>query len=314
MIDDMYQPITIRNSVLAEHLAVFDIHIRKSTSPQTADTYERSLRCFLTFVIQDRKFKFRIKDFERYKTYLVESKQLQPQSIATYITALRRFSEYLVEVKVLPRNPSIKIHVSTRKEHKLVFFRNDELRMFFDSIDESTMQGIRDKALFLFMLGCMCGEQELQLATISNLSENYDVLNVSSRKKEKVQIVQIPQHVSSTLRTYLQMRFPEGAPSDAPLFHSLSNRTKGKAMSLRGIRETFKQRLKSSGISAERHDELSPYALRHSAGCIMAIAGYDFERIMQHMRVISPSIVQRYMDIAQKSEYHDLLQSLWLLE
>jgi site-specific recombinase XerD len=315
MIDDMYQPIALRNSVLAEHISMFDSHIRKTASAHTAETYSRSLRCFLSFVIQDRKFKFRIKDFERYKFYLKDTKQLQSSSIATYITSLRRFSKYLVDTKVLPRNPGKHIHVdSIKKSKELSFFSHDELQVFFQSIDTSNMQGKRDKALFMLMLACMCREEDLQHAVIGDVDFVFDIMTIPSKKKSKTIPLPLPEHVISLLKEYVQYRFPEGAPPDAPLFHSMSNRSKGKAISVRGIRETFKQRLKTSGIAIERCSDLSPYALRHTAGCILAVSGFEIDYMMQFMRLSSQSIIQRYLEIAELSQYSDLRLSLTLIQ
>lgn len=317
MINDMYQPVTLRNAVLAEHISVFESHIRKSASPHTADTYSRSLRCFLSFVIQDRKFKFRIKDFERYKTHLIETKKLQSPSISTYLTSLRRFSQYLVEVKVLPRNPAKHVHSQKNPISTIPsFFNLHELLMFFDTMDMQSMHGLRDKALFSFMLGSMLKEQELLSLTIADtqtLSMN-SLIKLPETISEKQCEVKLPHFASEALSSYLLERFPEVMIQDAPLFHSLSNRSLGCRMSVRGLRDAFQKRMKKSGISPDRQKVLSPYSLRHTAGCIMALAGQDLEEIMQRMRIVSPSIAQRYLNLTHQAHEAGLHQALHMLE
>ena len=317
MINDMYQPVTIRNAILAEHISVFESHIRKSASSHTADTYSRSLRCFLSFVMQDRKFKFRIKDFERYKAHLIETKQLKPPSIATYLTSLRRFSQYLVEAKVLPRNPAKLVHVQSNPISTIpTFFSSDELVMFFDSMDMQSMHGLRDKALFSFMLGSMLKEQELLSLTIADtqtLSINA-LIKLPETISEKQYEVTLPHFAKEALSSYLHKRFPEVMIQDAPLFHSLSNRSLGLRMSVRGLRDAFQKRMRKSGISPERQKVLSPYSLRHTAGCIMALAGKDIEHIMQRMRIVSPSIAQRYVNVTQQAHEAGLHQALHMLD
>ena len=317
MINDMYQPVTIRNAALAEHITVFESHIRKTSSPHTADTYARSLRCFLSFVIQDRKFKFRIKDFERYKAHLIETKQMKSPSIATYLTSLRRFSHYLVETKVLPRNPAKHIHAESNRASIITsYFHVDELSMFFDSMDTHTMHGLRDKALFSFMLGSMLREQELlklTLAAVHTISMN-SIIMLPAIIGAKHREVKLPSFAAEALNDYLNKRFPEHKIQDAPLFHSLSNRSLGHGMSVRGLRDAFQQRIKKSGISLERQSVLSPYSLRHTAGCILALGGHDIEQIMQRMRIVSPSIAMRYMDIKQQAYEAGLQQALHVLE
>ena len=139
-------------------------------------------------------------------------------------------------------------------------------------------------------------------------------MTIPSKKKGKTIRLPLPKQVSSLLREYVHYRFPEGAPPDAPLFHSMSNRSKGKAISVRGIRETFKQRLKSSGLSVERYSDLSPYALRHTAGCILAVSGFELEHMMHIMRLGSQSIVQRYLEVAKLAKFNTLRQSLELIQ
>ena len=314
MIDDMYQPIIIRNSILADHISVFESHLKKTTKPGTAETYSRSLRCFLSFVIQDRKFKFRVSDIERYASYLSQTKKFQESSIATYITALRKFCKFLVDCKILQRNPAKQVHVSsTSNKSEVSFFHHFELTLLIDSIDSTTVHGLRDIAMILTMLGCSCSEHELSKATLENIIkiDGSFYLHIPKRKGQGLHRVVIPAPAAEALQAYLNAR---NLSNDMPLFHSNSNRTKGAPISVRGMREAFNRRLKISGISIERRKSLTASSLRNTSGAILSASGKNSDDIMKQLRISSQFTVQKYMNLAEEAKSAGLHHAIGYLE
>src|SRR5688572_9159582 len=90
---------------LVDHYEGF-LHQLDRKSPETRGTYQRSLRTFLSWFPVDRRFLFRPRDVERYRRYLVDKRKLKEVSIGTYLTALRRFCQYLIDHGVLEENPA----------------------------------------------------------------------------------------------------------------------------------------------------------------------------------------------------------------
>lgn len=309
VLEDMYQPVTIRNTAMADHISMFTKHHLKHYAKETSKVYTKALRSFLSFILDDRNFKFRLSDFERYTQYLDQQKHLRPATISTYLTALRAFCDYLVEQKELPRNPARRIHgISTPKKIP-AFFSHDELQSMLHVGDHATLMELRDTAIMHLLLSGFLSEQEIHQAQVKYISESGHFMLQNGKS------ILIPQSAQYALQSYLHMRFvDQSLPSDVPLFESHSNRTKGQAMSIRGLREAMHQRLIKTQLSEERIAILSAYTFRHTGGCLLAIAGLNEEQIMERMRLKSKTTALQYLQLKQEAIDAGLEQSVYLIK
>src|ERR1043165_7302066 len=108
MIEDSIKPVQMTLKELVEHYEGFLKECERK-SPETRGTYQRALRDFIKWFPVDKRFQFRVRDVERYKRYLIEPKGLQNVSVATYMTALRRFCQYRIDIKLLGSNPAKRV-------------------------------------------------------------------------------------------------------------------------------------------------------------------------------------------------------------
>jgi integrase/recombinase XerC/integrase/recombinase XerD len=297
--EDIFQPVTIRNTAMAEHIAAFTRYHLKRYAKETAKTYEKALSSFLSFILEDRNFKFRLDDIERYKVYLDTKKQHSPATISTYLTALRRFCQYLVECKELPRNPAKRIKGMSNANHAPIFLSHDELSALFHVDEQSSIQSLRDSLMMHLLLNCFLTEHELQSIVMGDCLLEGDSPAVRiGQSHTKV----LPQSTLNVLELYVNIRF-EGKDyqSEMPLFISLSNRTKGNSMSIRGIRDAIHQSIIRAPIDEIRKKLISPYAIRHTGGCLLAIMGYTEEEIMHKMRLKWKSSAQQYIRLKEQA-------------
>ena len=287
MIDDTFEPVRMKLSAVAE---LIDKFIAESTdkSKETRGTYQRALREFVTFFATDRLFMFRVRDVERYRTYLLTTKKLQEISVATYLTALRRFCQYLVTAGIIEKNPAKRVQGGRRPTaHSRVFLTLNEVDMLLGSIETETTAGLRDRAIIHTMLGCALSELEISRAEAGDLKKvgNKSVLYVQGKGKSvKDEPVEVPKAAIEAIETYHKSLGFDIAPSQ-PLFASRSNRSRNRHMSIRGIREAISQRLKASNVKQGRDLKLTPFSLRHTAGILLAEAGYSVEDVMKRMRI-----------------------------
>lgn len=282
-----FPAVRIKVSQLLDYISAFLESLAQQKSVATQQTYKRTLRELAYFFTRDRRFFFRPRDVERYRRYLVRIKKLKPASVATYMTALRRFCQYLVDCGLLQRNPARRVPGARRpQQHSRMFLAASELRRLLESIEPTTVVGLRDRALVLMMLGCACSEHELSMADIGDIrrrGRHWLIYIQGKGRKAKDEAVPIPPKVYEALRAYVEAR-GEISPQD-PLFVSYSRRAYGQRMSLRGIREVINQRLRDSNVKGERRLRLTPFSLRHTAGILLAESGASVEEIMQRMRI-----------------------------
>lgn len=305
MIEDSLKPLKLTLKELVDHYEGF-LQECERKSPETKGTYQRALRDFLKWFPVDKRFLFRVRDVERYKRYLVERKELQNVSVATYMTALRRFCQYLIDIKLLEGNPAKRVVGGRRPaKHSRTYLSYDEVETLLGSVDRSNLQGIRDYAIIRLMLDCALSERECLLADVGDIAEREDgtlKLNVQGKgRKVKDEVVTLPADSRATMEEYLGRRFT-GREQDpaAPLFASMSNRTQGQRMTARGIREAVNRWLRASGVKGDRDRKLTPFSLRHTAGLIMVDNGATLEDVMRRMRIEWQPTAQLYFKIRGK--------------
>lgn len=285
---------------LVEHFEGF-MNSCKDKGEQTQGTYRRALREFLRWFPRDRRFRFTTRDVERYKRYLTETRELKPVSVATYLTALRRFCQYLIDIEILTENPALKVMGGRRPStHSREYLSYEEVEQLLASIETGTTQGLRDKSIIMLMLYAALSEQECVHANVGDvrlLSDGTRRLDVLGKgRKAKDRSVEIPRHVWSLIDAYLQRRYgADKARVEDPLFPSLSNRSNGKQMTPRGMRETVNRWLKASGVKGDRDRRLTPFSLRHTAGIMMVDQGATLEEIMERMRIDWKPTAQIYL-------------------
>lgn len=290
MIDSKLTPVKLTLKELVDHYEGFLKECERKSS-ETRATYQRALRHFIQWFPVDRRFMFRVRDVERYKRYLIEKKGLQNVSVATYMTSLRRFCQYLIDVGVLEANPARRVVGGRRPtSHSRTNLTYTEVEQLLTSIDRTDLQGARDYAIIQLMLGCALSERECLLADVGDVlrgAGGETRIQVQGKGRSvKDEVVPVPPAAADALDEYLSRRFGDEAHDrSAPLFISMSNRTFGAQMTSRGIREAVNRWLRSSGVKGDRNRRLTPFSLRHTAGLMMVDRGASVEELMQRMRI-----------------------------
>lgn len=319
MIEDVFPPVKLKLSELLKYRDSFLLSLT-SKRHETIGTYERALREFVQFFTKDGKFLFRVRDVERYRKHLAETKKMQDASIATYMTSLRRLCQYLVEIEVLEKNPAKRVYGSARpKQHNRTFLTLDEVEILLKSIDRSGSVGLRDAAIIHLMLGCACAEVELTTLNIGDFEQqgkSWFLLVQGKGKSIKDERLQVPPDAAQALREYLHIRsttdehgVKHSPAADAPMFLSYSNRSMGGRITIRGVREAILLRLKGSGVQKGRTGRLTPFSLRHTAGILMVESGATVEELMARMRIGWRPTAMLYFKQKGKLRSHEQMES-----
>ena len=292
MIKDTFKPVRLKLPEMQEYIRLFNAS-HSDKSRETSGTYERALREFISFFATDRNFLFRVRDVERYKEHLVERKKMKEVSVATYLTAVRRLCQYLVEAGVIEKNPAKRVQGGRRPtSHNRTFLTLEEIDSLLDAIDTDTETGLRDRAIIRTMLGCACSELELTRANIGDLQKvgrRWTLYVQGKGKSIKDEAIPVPTETVKALQLYIEARRHAGSgdqlPADSPLFVSYSNRSRNERITIRGVREAINLRMKSSGVKKGRDRKLTPFSLRHTAGILLAESGATPEELMHRMRI-----------------------------
>jgi site-specific recombinase XerD len=256
----------------------------KDRSPETVGTYRRALHEFERwFVLEKGRFRFNTKGVDAYKQYLMQTRGLHQVSVSTYLTALRRLCQYLVDIGLLAENPARAVkgnrRPSTHSRSVLTYAEIDTLRA---GVEATSQLGKRDQAIIYLMLFGGLSEIEIIRADLQDLEQTLMgwYLRVQSKGHTvKDQQVPIDPPVMDAIRLYLDTR--GRIRPEEPLFVSHGHRSEGQRLNTRSIRSRVQYWLTQVGLT---RPGLTPHSLTHTAALLWLNDGIPIEQVKQRMR------------------------------
>ncbi len=277
-------PLKISLRELDSRLDEFATVYLASKSPETVGTYRRALNEFQRwFATQKGRFLFRVEDVEAYKSYLMETRGLHQVSVSTYLTALRRFSQYLVDVGLLDENSARSVSGNRRPTtHSRDVLNEREIDRLLQALDETTPIGKRDTAIVYSMLFAGLSEIEIVRADVEDLEQTllgwYLRVQGKGRLVKDQQVVLDPPAMDK-IRSYLSTR--SSLKPSSPLFASHGHRSEGDRLNTRSVRSRIRGYLTAAKLL---RPGVTPHSLTHTAALIWLNDGLDVEEVKQRMR------------------------------
>ena len=266
---------TTMDELVRKHLFDETILIKFMHSLDICDsskhTYARQLREFFCWLNKQSLSELSRETILAYKDFLKNEKQLASFTIAGYLTALRRFFEWLESIKLYPN-----VAKSIRGPKRRPGFKRDALtvaqvRRLLESIDRNGLDGMRDYALINLLVRTGLRTIETVRATREDISNNAGatVLWVQGKGRDsKDELVLLTEKSLEPIALYLKVR--QSDKDGDPLFASHSTKNFGKALTTRSVSRIVKNRLRAIGINDRR---LSAHSLRHTAITMSMLAG-----------------------------------------
>ena len=256
----------------------------KEKSPETAGTYKRSLNEFQRwFAIHKSTFRFTTDDVEAYKKYLMEVRGLHQVSVSTYLTALRRFCQYLVDIGMLAENPARSVKGNRRpSSHSRSVLTEADVTALLEAIVPVNLIGLRDQAIIYLMLYAGLSEIEIIRANVQDLEQTLmgQFLRVQGKGRTvKDQQVPVDPPVMEKVQSYLDSR--KRVSPDAPLFVSHGHRSEGKRLNTRSVRSRINLHLSNAGI---KRPGVTPHSLTHTAALLWLNSGMSVDEVRERMR------------------------------
>ena len=256
----------------------------KDKSPETAGTYRRALNEFERYHAGRRGgFAFTEEGVEAYKRYLTDDRELSQVSVSTYLTALRRFCQYLVDIGLLDENPAQGVRGNRRPaDHSRRVLTEREIDALLDGLGRASLLDLRDRAVVHLMLYAGLSEIELVRADLGDLEQTLMGWTLRVQGKghtAKDQEVPLDAPVMDVLRQYLDAR-GRLRPTD-PLLVSHGHRSEGERMGTRSVRSRINAHLKRAGL---KKPGVTPHSLTHTAALIWLNDGMPVEEVRRRMR------------------------------
>lgn len=277
-------PLRLAPSELARRLQDFEREYLREKSADTVGTYRRALHEFERWAAgQADAFSFSEEGVQAYKAHLAEERGLSEASVSTYLTALRRFCEYLVSIGLMEENPARAVRGGRRPStHSRAALTEEEVERLLQALDDTTLLGKRDQAMAYLMLYAGLSEIEMIRADVRDLEHTLlgGFLRVQGKGRAgKDRRAALDPPVVEKIKAYFDARAPV-APEE-PLFVSHGHRSKGQRLNTRSVRSRIHRILDAAGL---KRNGVSPHSLTHTAPLIWLNAGMDIEEVRERLR------------------------------
>jgi len=273
-----------------------DFLLAQDVSPSSRESYRKGLKRLLEWLKGQGVTNPSRETILSYKESLI-NEGLSSFSISAYIVAVRKFFNWLEATRGLPN-----IAKGIKGAKRVRGFRKDPLtieqvRELLDSIDKSSIRGLRDYALINLLIRTGLRTIEIIRANVDDIrQEGGEALFYIQGKgrDEKDEFVLLTGETLKPIYEYLKAR--RSAKAGEPLFSSLSNRNSGERLTTRTVRRIVKQRLRTIGIESDR---LTAHSLRHTAITLSLKAGatiQEAQALARHTNINTTLIYAQNID------------------
>lgn len=273
--NQIQQKQTLRADMFNSFIAYLD------TSEKTVQTYTRALKQLFKYLAINNIQHPQRADILAFRDDLKATGK-KPTTVQNYITATKIFFKWTDQEGLYPNIAENIKGAKLNRDHKKDYLTATQAKEIINSIDTSTLKGLRDYAIIVLMTTGGLRTIEVSRANIEDLRTvgGNTVLFIQGKgKEEKTDYVKISPQVEKAIRAYLRDR---GKTSeDSPLFASTSNNNKGKRLTTRTISGIVKETFKKAGYDSDR---LTAHSLRHTAVTLSLLAGKDITEVQQFAR------------------------------
>ena len=246
------------------------LKIERTMSRNTVASYCSDMEMFLAAVPVEVKG-ISPSDIE---DYLQGRTGISKRSQARILSSLRSFFSWLVIEGVIADNPCDKVDSPKLGRFLPDVLSVEEVSAIMDSVDVSTWQGKRDRAILEVLYGCGLRVSEAVELKISCLYFDEGFIRIIG-KGNKERLVPAGEMAADAVNEYLEHRpSPYDAKSDDLVF---LNRF-GRSLS----RQSMFKMIKKQALIADVRKEISPHTFRHSFATHLVENGADL-RLVQEM-------------------------------
>jgi site-specific recombinase XerD len=227
----------------------------RSLKPKSEQAYRRDLQYFIDWTSQAWGNVTR-RQIAQFKQFLVQERQLAPNSVNRILRTLKTFYKWLLESEYVTTDPTTGVKQEKVPDAQSQELEDEEVERIYAAIAEVSRDPVRDRALFSVLLHGLRAEEAINL----NL-EDYDGQQVVIREAKHDSVGEVPltRSARTDLDAYVQQRQVQLETSgqellpQSPLFVSNSNRSRGKRLTYWGVQEVMNQLAEHTGINLHAH-------------------------------------------------------------
>lgn len=283
------------------------LQLERSLSANSVEAYLRDVRKLTAFVEDkysglqpDRITKEHLHEFIRH----ISDLEMSARSQARMISGIRSFYKYLLLENVVDDDPTQWLDMPRIGQRLPDTLSVDEINCIVDSVDLSTSEGERNKAILETLYGCGLRVSELTGMKISDMYFNDGFVRITG-KGSKERLVPIGSSAMKQISIYLQtVRIQQNIKKGAEDIVFLSQR--GSKLSRVMVFNIIKKYAVLAGIQKT----VSPHTFRHSFATHMVEGGADLRAVQEMLGHASITTTEIYTHLDRQYlrsvilEYH----------
>ncbi|HPX33386.1 MAG TPA: tyrosine recombinase XerC [Erysipelotrichaceae bacterium] len=266
-----------------------------SGSENTKEAYGRDLKRYIDYLKQEGINS--LDDADRtivlgFINYLRTDKrfgEISNRSLSRYLSSLRSFYRYLLDIKEVSSNPFLSVKIPNEKTKIPDYLFEDEVDMLLDSFDLTDDFGYRDRTIFEVMYGCGLRLSELCNLKIENIDFNNQLLSILG-KGSKRRLVPFYNMIKQLLENYINNIRSKYIKEEHGFVFINKN---GGKLSNRGVQYLLNRTIKENNLPLQ----LSPHTLRHSFATHLLDAQVDIRVVQELLGHSNLSTTQIYTHI-----------------
>lgn len=252
------------------------LRIERSLSPNSVEAYLNDVRKLQDYLVEHKDGRLPseiaysdLSDFIAFTAGNDDSARTQ----ARLISGIRSFCRYMLIENIITDDPSAMLE-SPRMGRKLPEVLSfEEIVRMVDSIDLSTPEGHRNKAIIETMYGCGLRVSELVNMRLTDIHRNEEFVSVTG-KGNKQRLVPLGSVALKEIDNYMERRMMLPVITD---MNVLFLNRRGKKLSRVMVFMIIKETAAAAGISKT----ISPHTLRHSFATHLVEGGADLRAVQE---------------------------------
>jgi integrase/recombinase XerD len=289
------------------------LKLEKNASEHTIDAYLNDIKKLINYCdLQNPKLdltNLERSNIEEFFAFLIENFSIQESSQARILSGLKTFFNFLVYQNYTTQNAAELIDAPklSRKLPDTLSF--EEIEKLINSIDVSTEQGTRDRAILEVLYSCGLRITELLNLKISEIQSEIEIVKVIG-KGNKERIVPIGSDAIKYLRIYLANYRNKKVVADEFKDFVFLN-LKGTQLSRISVFNMIKKQASLIGL----RKTISPHTFRHSFATHLVEGGADLRAVQEMLGHVSITTTEIYTHLDNQflrktiEQFHPLYKS-----
>ena len=286
------------NVILTKQIEDFVGHlsIEKNYALNTISSYKRDLLKFSSFLSKKEVLDFKMIDPDVLNIFVMELRHTNAsgKSIKRYLSSIRVFFNFLIEVGEIQTNPALLIKTPKveRDLPKTIDF--DDLKKMM-TINSTQYKELRAVLMIELLYSCALRVSELVGINFEDIDMDEGFVKVMG-KGGKARFSPMGQTTIDVLKRYIKQR-PNCATN--ALFINQNN----TRISTRTVQNVVKKRALQVGISINVH----PHMLRHAAATHFLQSSHDLRTVQEFLghKSIKSTQVYTHLDFLELSKVYD---------